>query len=61
MSKTVRDVLKDLQKLTTREDAHMYLLKSIEENGNAWSNIKYIAGYLGNDERDRILKLFNGR
>lgn len=55
--KTVGDLLNEMQKIKTREEGHTFLVKALEENSYAVSNIKYIAGYLGNEERNRILNL----
>lgn len=59
MSKTIGQVLEDLKLLKTKEEANRYLFKALQENSNAWSNIKYITGYLGNEERNRILNMFD--
>ena len=58
MSKNVGEMLKELQLLKTEEQATRYLIKELQENSNVWTNIKYITGYLGNEERNRIIKLF---
>lgn len=59
MGKTIGQILKELQKLTTTEEANRYLISSLLKNPHSWSDIKYITGYLGNVERNRILKLFS--
>lgn len=57
--KTIGEVLTDLNNLKTKEEARSYLNKSADKD-TMWSNIKYITGYLGNEERNRILELFKG-
>lgn len=60
MPNTVCDLLKELQALKTKEEAKTYMHKLLEMgNPHMWSNIKYVVGYLGNEERTRILDLFN--
>lgn len=60
MSKTIGQVLAELQSLKTKAEANRYLLEELNGEGHqhVWSNIKYITGYLGNEERNRILNLF---
>jgi len=59
MNKTVGEVLKEIQALKSKEGANRYLIKELQKNQDAWINIKYITGYLGNEERQRILNLFD--
>lgn len=59
MNKTISQVLKEIQSLSSKEEANHYLIKELQENQSAWANIKYVTGYLGNDERQRILNLFD--
>ena len=61
MQKTIGNLLDELQRLKTKEEARAYLMKLLHEGDtDAWSNIRYITGYLGEQERRRILNLFNG-
>lgn len=60
MPKTIGDTMKELTTLKTSKEATQYLLKALEENPNAWVNIKYLSGYLGNEERNKLLSLFRG-
>ena len=59
MSKTIGQTLEELKEIKTKEEMARYVFKELQLNPDAWSNIKYIAGYLGNQERQRILNLFN--
>lgn len=56
--KTVGQMLTELLALKTKEEANTYLREESKQNENTWTNIKYITGYLGNEERNRILNLF---
>lgn len=56
---TVSELLEKVQSFKTQEEAQSFLIKELQVNQFAWSNIKYVTGYLGNEERNRILKLFN--
>lgn len=55
---TIGDLLTRLQKLKTRSEAASFLIEVTKDNPNAWTNIKYVTGYLGNAERNRIMELF---
>ena len=60
MSKTVGQLLTELQALKTEDEAKSYLIKALRSEGReVWSNILYVTGYLGNEERTRILNLFD--
>lgn len=56
--KSIGEILKQLTNIKSKEEAHLYLIEELKNNQDAWSNIKYITGYLGNEERNRILNLF---
>lgn len=59
MGRTIGEVLGDLQKLKTKEEAAKYLIKGLQQTDTFWVDIKYISGYLGNEERNRIMELFD--
>lgn len=58
MSDTLGDLIKNLSALKDREEARTFLIEKLKGNPSAWSNILWVTGYLGNEERNRILNLF---
>ena len=59
MSKSIGQLVGELQTLKSKEEANRFLIKELQFNSNAWTNIKYVAGYLSDEERKRILNLFD--
>lgn len=57
--KNVGQLLNELQNLKNKEQAKDWLIEETKQNSNTWVNVKYVTGYLDNEERNRILKLFN--
>lgn len=57
MNKTVGQILEELQRLVTKEQGKLWYAANVTNHDNAWANIKYITGYLGDAERNRILNL----
>jgi hypothetical protein len=55
---TIGQVIEKLTKLKTSKEANTLLLELVKDNPFAWTNIKYVTGYLGQEERNRILTLF---
>ena len=55
---SAHELLTKLQFLRTKSEAASFLIEVTKDNPNAWSNIKYVTGYLGNEERNRIMELF---
>lgn len=59
MPETIGSFLEQLQALKTKDEAKAFMVRLLEiGNPNTWSNIKYVTGYLNDEERSRILNLF---
>lgn len=54
----MKQLIELLQEVRTTEEADLLLYTLEEKKHASWSDIKYITGYLGKDERNRIIKFF---
>lgn len=58
---TIGELLDKLQACVNSHDARKLAIELRKDNpAEWWHNVKYVTGYLGNEERQRILALFQG-
>lgn len=56
---TIGELLNKLQAMKSVQDARMLSFELMQDNPEFWwVNVKYVSGYLGNQERSRVLSLF---